>query len=139
MAIIGQAPSSSETHLVAVVTQKGPATPALYAKPLLAREKLGSSAIGKGIALPHGKAGCLQSPAAAAVVLQDPGCFPSPDGIDVDIVIAFLSPDGTSEDLSTIASIVKELRKDKVARAFRSAESPEELMAALDNAPGVRQ
>jgi nitrogen PTS system EIIA component len=105
--------------------------PAVYADPLLLREKLGSTAIGRGIALPHGKVEQLPSPVAAAAVLRDAGCFPAPDGIDVDIVIAFLSPDGPPEDLPRIASIVKELRNDRIARAFRTAGTPEELMAAL--------
>jgi len=51
--------------------------------------------------------------------------------MDVDIVVAFVSPDGPPEDLPRIAGIVKELRNDEVASAFRSADTPEQLMAIL--------
>lgn len=102
-----------------------------YAKPLLAREKLGSTAIGKGIALPHGKAECLSRPAAVAAVLHSPVNFQAPDGIDVDVVIAFLSPDGPPRDIGRIGDIVRELRSDEVRQAFRTADTPEEIMAVL--------
>ena len=104
---------------------------AAYAKPLLAREKLGSTAIGKGVALPHGMAECLSGPVAVAAVLREPVNFPTPDGIDVDVVIAFLSPDGPPRDLGRISSIVKELHNDEVIRAFRSARTPDEIMLTL--------
>lgn len=92
-----------------------------YAQPLVAREKLGSTAIGKGIALPHGKTECLPSPVAAAAVLRSPANFNTPDGVEVDVVIAFLSPDGPPKDLGRIADIVRELRSDEVRLALRRA------------------
>lgn len=110
---------------------------AAYAEPLLAREKLGSTAIGKGVALPHGKAECLTAPAAAAAVLREPVNFPTPDGVDVDVVIAFLSP-GPPGDLGRISRIVKELRNDGILQAFRSASTPDEIMATLNRDEGVR-
>ncbi|WP_412033103.1 PTS sugar transporter subunit IIA [Nitratireductor aquimarinus] len=102
-----------------------------YAQPLLAREKLGSTAIGKGIALPHGKAECLSGPVAAAAVLRSPANFDTPDGVEVDVVIAFLSPDGPPKDLDRIRNIVRELRSDEVRQAIRTANTPEEIMADL--------
>lgn len=102
-----------------------------YAQPLLAREKLGSTAIGKGIALPHGKAECLSVPVAAAAVLRSPVNFQAPDGIDVDVVIAFLSPDGPPRDIGRIGDMVRELRSDEVRQAFRTADTPEEILAVL--------
>ncbi len=102
-----------------------------YAQPLIAREKLGSTAIGKGIALPHGKAECLSRPAAVAAVLRSPVNFQDPDGVEVDVVIAFLSPDGPPKDLDRLASIVRELRRDEVRQAFRIANTPDEIMAVL--------
>ncbi len=95
-----------------------------YAELLLDREKLGSTAIGKGIALPHGKMTALHRPAAAVAVLKQSCKFPTPDNVDVDIVIAFLSPDGPPQDLKRIGEIVRELRNEKVVEAFRSAEIP---------------
>ncbi len=107
-----------------------------YAEPLLEREKLGSTAIGKGIALPHGKLPAMPRPAAAVAVLQQSCSFPTPDDVDVDIVIAFLSPDGPPEDLSRIAGIVRELRSGKVVEALRKADTADELLTALKSAEG---
>ncbi len=104
---------------------------AAYVGPLLAREKLGSTAIGKGVALPHGTAEFLPGPVAAAAVLRESVNFPTPDGVEVDVVIAFLSPDGPHKDLGRISSIVKELRNDEVIRTFRSARTPDEIMLTL--------
>ena len=105
--------------------------PSDYADPLLEREKLGSTAIGKGIALPHGKMTGLSRPAAAVAVLKQTCNFPTPDNVDVDVVIALLSPDGPPRDVTRIGDIVRELRDGKVVEAFRSAETPEQLMQAL--------
>lgn len=105
--------------------------PSGYAEPLLEREKLGSTAIGKGIALPHGKLDTLRQPAAAVAVLKQSCSFPTPDNVDVDIVIAILSPDRSPQDLARIAGIVKVLRDSKVVDAFRSAETPDQLIKAL--------
>lgn len=105
--------------------------PSGYAEPLLEREKLGSTAIGKGIALPHGKMTALKRPAAAVAVLKQTCKFPTPDNVDVDIVIAFLSPDGPPQDVTRIGDIVRELRDAKVVEALRTAETPEQLMQAL--------
>ena len=107
--------------------------PSEYADPLLEREKLGSTAIGRGIALPHGKLATLHQPAAAVAVLKQACSFPTPDNVEVDIVIAFLSPDGPPQDLTRIADIVRELRDGKVAEAFRSAETPEQLIRVLND------
>lgn len=105
-----------------------------YADPLLEREKLGSTAIGKGIALPHGKMTALSRPAAAVAVLKQTCTFPTPDNVGVDIVIAFLSPDGPPQDVTRIGDIVRELRDEKVVEAFRSAETPEQLIQSLQDA-----
>ena len=108
--------------------------PSNYADPLLEREKLGSTAIGKGIALPHGKMTALSRPAAAMAVLKQTCKFPTPDNVDVDIVIAFLSPDGPPQDVKRIGDIVRELRDGKVVEAIRTAETPEQLIQALQAA-----
>lgn len=100
-----------------------------YVEALMAREKLGSTAIGKGVALPHGKVEGLATPAAAVAILREPINFHSPD--DVDVVIAFVSPPGAQGDLETISGLVRELRKDGVLQEIRSASAAENVIAAL--------
>src|SRR5690606_13654661 len=102
-----------------------------YAGPLLAREKLGATAIGKGVALPHARAEFLSSPVAAAAVLSEPICIPAPNGLEVDVVIALISPDGPPADIRRISAIVKELRQEQVINVFRTARTGSELVSAL--------
>ena len=111
--------------------------PSSYAEPLLEREKLGSTAIGKGIALPHATLKSMREPAAALAVLESTCKFPTPDDVGVDIVIAFLSPDGPPTDLNRIAGIVRELREKTVVDALRSATTPDQLIVALQTAEGM--
>ena len=111
--------------------------PSSYAEPLLEREKLGSTAIGRGIALPHATLRSMREPAAALAVLESTCKFPTPDDVGVDIVIAFLSPDGPPTDLNRIAGIVRELREKAVVDALRSATTPDRLIDALQTAEGI--
>ena len=103
----------------------------VYADPLMAREKLGTTAIGKGVAFPHGKVEGLAAPAAAVAILRKPVSFQAPDGIDVDVVIAFVSPAGAPGDLATISSLARRLRKDGVLQEIRSAGTAKNVIEAL--------
>lgn len=100
---------------------------------LSAREKLGSTAIGNGVALPHATSEAVSEPVAAMLVLEEPLACSTPDDVPVSVFIGFLAPSG-GRDLGTLAHIVKRLRDDGVLRALRSARTPQEAHAALDGA-----
>jgi PTS system nitrogen regulatory IIA component len=59
---------------------------------LFSREKLGSTALGFGIAIPHGRIKHLQETACAFLRLQTPIDFDAPDGQPVDLVFVLLAP-----------------------------------------------
>lgn len=99
-------------------------------KALMAREKLGSTAIGKGVALPHAKAATVSRPVAAMILLNEPLACNTPDDGPIDLFIAFLAPI-ESGDLAPLAQIVKMLRDETVLRKLRAAASPSEAFAAL--------
>lgn len=102
-----------------------------YADALLAREKLGPTAIGMGIALPHAKIAGIQEPLAAIAIMAEPICFAASNDERVDIVIAVLSPENSSDDVKRLAEIVRELRNAAGLGALRASRSPEELLEKL--------
>src|SRR5215213_3027079 len=84
---------------------------------LLQRERLGSTGIGEGIAIPHGKLPGLPRMFGLVARLDRPIDFESLDGQPVDILFLLLAPEGAGADhLKALAS---------VARAFRASGAPE--------------
>lgn len=90
---------------------------------LEAREKLGSTAIGKGVALPHAKAPALLEPAGAMLILKKPLSCTSPDDVPVDIFIGFLVPT-EGGDFGFLSQLARHLREDTLLRELRLAETP---------------
>jgi len=102
---------------------------------LMAREKLGSTVIGRGVMLPHAKSAGVTAPIAAMLVLKPPLDCTTPDEVPVDIVMAFLVP-AQGNDLSLLAGLVKELRDENLLRKLRHAASPDDAHAVLRGAAG---
>lgn len=97
---------------------------------LVAREKLGSTAIGKGAALPHAKTDAVSAPAAAVVLLKEPIAFASLDDVPIDIVIAVVAP-AEGALLLLLPPIVKALRDGALLDELRAAGTPDEVCVAL--------
>ena len=98
---------------------------------LAAREALGSTGIGHGVALPHVCFPDLEKPYAFLCSLAKPIGFDSIDGERVDLVCAVISPinpkaDG-SESLSNLAAISRLLRDSDRASAMRKATKPRDI------------
>lgn len=99
---------------------------------LLGREKVGSTGIGNGIALPHGRLPNL-SKVTAVVVTTNPAIdFDAIDDKPVDIFFAILVPENQTEGhLQTLATIAGKLSQKDIIKAIRGAETKEEVIAAL--------
>jgi nitrogen PTS system EIIA component len=107
--------------------------------PLLAREALGSTGIGRGIALPHARIANLPRPFGLLARLQKPIDFAAIDDQPVDLVFLLLTPeDAGREHLAALAAISRVLRDDTVARALRTAPDAHGLYACLDRPTGPR-
>lgn len=76
---------------------------------LFARERLGSTGLGYGVAVPHGRIKGLKAPIAAFVRLGEPIPFESPDGRPVDILIFLLMPDNVTQQHLEILSEIAEM------------------------------
>jgi PTS system nitrogen regulatory IIA component len=80
---------------------------------LFAREKLGSTGLGQGIAIPHGRIKGLKSAAAAFVRVRTPIPFDSPDGKPVTHIFVLLVPEQATEEHLQILSELAQLFSDK--------------------------
>ncbi len=85
---------------------------------LFAREKLGSTGLGQGIAIPHGRIKGLKQAAGAFIRLQNPVPFDSPDGRPVNMLFVLLVPEQATEQHLQILS---ELAQRFAERTFRDA------------------
>ncbi|WP_338663091.1 PTS sugar transporter subunit IIA [Pararoseomonas sp. SCSIO 73927] len=99
---------------------------------LMAREKLGSTALGRGIALPHARLDWLQEPLAILARLTQPIDFEARDGEPVDLVFLVLWPESTPEGfLPALSGICRALRDNGLPRRLRGAGSAAEALAML--------
>jgi PTS system nitrogen regulatory IIA component len=87
---------------------------------LFARERLGSTGLGHGVAVPHGRIKGLKSPLAAFVRLAEPIPFESPDGEPVNLLIFLLIPDHVTQQHLEILSEIAEMFSDETFRQVLS-------------------
>jgi len=99
---------------------------------LLEREKLGSTAIGEGIAIPHCRINDCAVPAGCLVTLQEPIDFGSADGQDVDIIFVLLVPEEATEaHLKLLAALARSFSNAEVRDRVRQTQDPEALKQLL--------
>ena len=99
---------------------------------LLQREKLGTTGIGRGIAIPHGKMQELERLHGLFARLPKPIDFDAIDEQPVDLIFLLLAPESAGADhLKALARISRPLRDDAVCEKLRGADDPEALFALL--------
>ena len=99
---------------------------------LLQREKLGSTGVGSGIAIPHGKLPKLAKLFGMFARLERPVDFEALDGQPVDLVFLLLAPEAAGADhLKALARIARLLRDPDVAAKLRASHDAEALYAVL--------
>lgn len=103
---------------------------------LMQREKLGSTAVGTGIAIPHGKLPNLNKLFGLFARLGRPIDFEALDGAPVDLMFLLLAPEGAGADhLKALARVARLLRNPDVASKLRQSADAEALYAVLTMAP----
>jgi PTS system nitrogen regulatory IIA component len=101
-------------------------------EPLLQRERLGSTGIGDGIAIPHCKLGRLERLFGLVARLERPIDFDALDGEPVDIMFLLLAPEGAGADhLKALARIARVLRQPGLVDRLRMARDANALYAVL--------
>ncbi|EJL87198.1 phosphotransferase system mannitol/fructose-specifc IIA component (Ntr-type) [Herbaspirillum sp. CF444] len=90
---------------------------------LFARERLGSTGLGHGVAVPHGRIKGLKAPLALFMRLAEPIPFESPDGEPVKLLIFLLIPDNVTQQHLEILSEIAEMFSDNAFRAELIADA----------------
>ena len=89
---------------------------ALITDSLFARERLGSTGLGHGVAIPHGRIKGLKTPMAAIFQLQTPIGFDAPDELSVNLLVFLLVPEAATQKHLEILSEIAELLSDSHLR-----------------------
>jgi PTS system nitrogen regulatory IIA component len=99
---------------------------------LMQREKLGSTAVGNGIAIPHGKMAGLTRLFGLFARLNRPVDFEALDNQPVDLVFLLLAPEGAGADhLKALSRIARLLRDQTFTHKLRATQDAESLYAVL--------
>lgn len=99
---------------------------------LLERERLGSTGIGGGIAIPHGRLTAVTKPLGLFARLANPVDFDAIDERPIDIVFLLVTPEGAGADhLKALARVSRLLRDRSLVDKLRATEKAEALYALL--------
>jgi len=102
---------------------------------LLGRERLGSTALGQGFAVPHARLDQLDNTLACFFRLKDAVNFEAPDGKPVDLVFTIIIPErATEEHLVILSSLARVFSSEDVCEAIRSAGSKDEIAQIIASA-----
>lgn len=103
---------------------------------LIARERLGSTGLGHGVAIPHGRVRGARNVAVSFFRLAKPLPFDAVDGKPVDLLFALAVPEDCGEDhLKLLAQIAELFSDTDLLEKLRSAGSPGELLQLLSRTP----
>jgi PTS system nitrogen regulatory IIA component len=107
---------------------------ALITDSLFARERLGSTGLGHGVAIPHGRIKGLKQPLAAVFQLLNPIGFDAPDELPVTLMIFLLVPEAATQKHLEILSEIAELLSDSALREqMKTSDQATALHALIAN------
>ncbi len=107
------------------------------AEAVLKREELGTTGVGRGVAIPHARHNDIETPVCTFAIFHDGIDFDSLDGEKVDIVFLLLSsPDRPDEHLSILQQVSVLFQDELTLNFLRQAKTPTAIMEVLEE---VRQ
>lgn len=119
-------------QLANLAGQRCGAAPAAIVAALNEREKLGSTGLGQGVAIPHGKIDGLERIYGLFARIAEPVDYKAIDGRKVDLVFLLLSPpDSGADHLRALAAISRVIREGSTLEKMRGARSRDALAAVL--------
>lgn len=105
---------------------------------LIARERLGSTGLGQGIALPHCRMKNCSGVIGSLITLRQPIDFEAIDDQPVDILFVLIVPEeATQEHLNTLAALAERFSNPDYCRALRAADSDRALFEAALSSPAT--
>jgi PTS system nitrogen regulatory IIA component len=103
---------------------------------LLQRERLGSTGVGDGIAIPHGKLANCKHIFGIFARLERPIDFEALDGLPVDLIFLLIAPESAGADhLKALAGIARVLRDPEMAAQLRATRDASALYSLLTLTP----
>lgn len=101
---------------------------------LLERERLGSTGVGRGVAIPHGKLPALNRVYGLFARLERPIDFDAVDERPVDLIYVLLAPEGSGADhLKALARVSRTLRDEGLCNKLRGCESADAIHAIFSS------
>ena len=98
-------------------------------KKLYEREKLGSTSIGKGVAIPHARIEDIEYPFLSIIILDEPVEFDNIDSLDVDIIVSIIVPEKNYNDhLELLACLSSKLDNSSVRKELRQARNSSQII-----------
>ena len=102
------------------------------------RERLGSTGVGQGIAIPHGRLAGIEDIVGVFARLESPIDYDAVDKQPVDLVFMLLAPEGAGADhLKALARVSRLLRNQQATEKLRAAKTSEALYAILTDTTGM--
>ena len=112
---------------------------AAYERAVHAREELGTTALGEGIAIPHAKTAAVSAPGLAAATLPAGVDYDAPDGKPTTLMFLIAAPDTEADvHLQVLSRLSMLLMDPDFCAKLRVAATPEEFLAAIDAAEDAR-
>jgi len=113
---------------------------ALVTDSLFSRERLGSTGLGNGVAVPHGRIKGLKLPLAAVLLLEQAIGFDAPDNQPVDLLVFLLVPEAATQKHLELLSEIAALLSDEARRqALRRSGTAAALHSLIRDWPGQPQ
>jgi PTS system nitrogen regulatory IIA component len=101
---------------------------------LYEREKLGSTSVGNGVALPHARIRGVEHPFVSIIILDDPIDFDNIDNLDVDIIVCLIVPyEETESHLALLSNLSEILDQISNRKKLRSARNSQQILACLES------
>ena len=105
------------------------------------RESLGPTALGEGLAVPHGKTAAVKEAAFAVATLSEPLQWEGVDGpeaVDLVVLLAIPPNEAGTTHMKLLTALTTRLADDEIRARIQSATTPDELLSALDDKGGTQ-
>lgn len=123
-------------HALAELASKSLSVPARpIHDALMERERLGSTGVGHGVAIPHARTDLVEEVSGFFLRLKQPVDFDAVDGRPTDLIFMLLAPEEAgAEHLKALAQVSRLLRRDDIRRSLRAAPDSAALASILFSA-----
>ncbi len=103
-----------------------------FTKDILAREEMGTTAIGNEIATPHAKSTAVKAPALSAITVPSGVNYDAPDGADCKLFFMIAATTDGDVHLEVLANLMRMMMDEEFTSKLKSAQTPEEFLSIIE-------